>query len=391
MKSISNCGREIDIITVKRELELKSNHSNSVINLKLGSLTSEYGAAGVNVQFYCEAIIEASRTRSVARMVLDAQEALIGGQNADEVLAKMSPLFSNVRERSGGSPESMKSLVHEQYALVEKYSSQEGGMMGITTSYIELDSKLSGLYPGDLIIVAGRPSMGKSTFMLNMARRMAEKGSGSLLFSLEMSKMNIIANTTCAAGEISGQKLRRYSLNDQDRSALIKASDALSKLDIWVDDRASLNIDQICSTARKMHRKHGISTVFIDYMQLATVKWRQGVTREREVAEISGKLKGLAKSLNIPVVALSQLSRKNESRKSMKPMLSDLRESGAIEQDADVVMFVHRPSYYDPQDHPGEAEIIVAKQRNGPTGTVRLSFNPNLMRFDNLSLDKEKF
>lgn len=253
---------------------------------------------------------------------------------------------------------------------------------GLSTGFRELDNQTNGLQPAEFVILAARPSMGKTALALNMAEAIADRSQRHVvIFSLEQTTDELAERLLCIRGRLDMHKLRRGDLDEDDRDKLLRVSNELSELPIFIDDRSLRTMSQIEAISKVLKREHDLHIVIIDYLQLIEPEDKRA-PREQQIAQIARRLKFLAKELNVPVVALSQLNRGIEMREDKRPKLSDLRESGALEQDADIVIFLHRPEMYDPYDHPCEAEVIVAKHRNGPTGIVRLGFDKRSMQFE---------
>jgi replicative DNA helicase len=277
------------------------------------------------------------------------------------------------------------------FQAIEAATAQSGEVTGITTGFTDLDKITAGMQPGDLIIVAGRPSMGKTALALNIAVTAAMstyKGHNAhvLVFSLEMGREQLVRRMMCSEGRVDASRVRIGSIAHDDWPRLIEAANILSQTPIYIDDTAALTAMEVRAKSRRLMSEHGLDLIIVDYLQLMRANVKSGENREREISEISRALKNLAKELDVPVIALSQLNRALESRQDKRPMLADLRESGAIEQDADVIMFVYRDEVYN-KDTPdiGIAEVIIGKQRNGPIGTVKLRFANKFTRFDNLA------
>ena len=271
---------------------------------------------------------------------------------------------------------------------IERASKNRGAVTGIPTGFIDLDYKLSGLQPSDLVLVAARPSMGKTAFVLNIAQYVAFKKEKSVaVFSLEMSKEQLVNRLFSLESQVDSQAIRTGNLKDSDWEKLIEGAGIIGRSNLIIDDTSSISVSELRSKCRKFKLEHDIQLVIIDYLQLMGGSvGRRAESRQQEISEISRSLKALAREVNVPVVALSQLSRAVESRPDKRPMLSDLRESGAIEQDADVVMFIYRDEYYNKDtEYKKQAEIIIAKQRNGPVGTVNLAWLADYTKFANLS------
>ncbi|MCB9758845.1 MAG: replicative DNA helicase [Alphaproteobacteria bacterium] len=285
-------------------------------------------------------------------------------------------------------------VIDEEWQRLEMLSERRGEVTGIPTGYVDLDRMLAGLQRSDLIILAARPAMGKTALALNIAQNVAVRaGAGVGVFSLEMSKGQLATRMLCAQARVDAGRVRTGMLSrDEDWPRLEDASEVLYHAPLWIDDTPGLSITALRSRARRLAAEHGnLGLIMIDYLQLMGASGDGNISREQVISTISRGLKGLAKELNIPVIALSQLNRGVESRSDKRPMISDLRESGAIEQDADIIMFIYRDEYYNPDTtpEPGVAEIIIAKQRNGPTGTAKLAFLGRYTRFDNLARDAE--
>ena len=256
----------------------------------------------------------------------------------------------------------------------------------IATGFIDLDYKTAGLQPSDLVLIAARPSMGKTAFVLNLAQHIAFKLNQTVaIFSLEMSKEQLVNRLFSLESRVDSQHLRTGNLSDMDWEKLIESAGVIGKSNLIIDDTPGISISELRSKCRKYKLEHNLQLIIIDYLQLMSGSGRGSESRQQEISDISRSLKALARELNVPVIALSQLSRAVEQRPDHRPMLSDLRESGAIEQDADVVMFIYRDDYYNKDtDKKGIAEIIIAKQRNGPIGTIELVWLPDYTKFANM-------
>lgn len=270
---------------------------------------------------------------------------------------------------------------------IERASHNKGNVTGVATGFLDLDYKTAGLQPSDLILVAARPSMGKTAFVLNVAEYVAFKQNKTVaIFSLEMSKEQLVNRLFSMESHVDSQHLRTGNLSDAEWEQLIESAAQIGKSNLIIDDTPGISISELRSKCRKYKLEHNLEMVIIDYLQLMSGSGRSTDSRQQEISDISRSLKALARELHVPVVALSQLSRAVEQRPDHRPMLSDLRESGAIEQDADVVMFIYRDDYYNKDtERKGIAEIIIAKQRNGPIGTVELVWLPDYTKFANLA------
>ena len=295
-------------------------------------------------------------------------------------------VFELVQRRNTGDYVPIKDVVLSALEKIEKASKTNGSVTGIPTGFLDLDYKMSGLQPSDLILVAARPSMGKTAFVLNIAQNVAFKeNKTTAIFSLEMSKEQLVNRLFSLESQVDSQSLRTGNLKDSDWEKLIESAGIIGKSNLIIDDTPGISISELRSKCRKYKLEHNLELIIIDYLQLMTGRvGGRSESRQQEISDISRSLKGLARELNVPVIALSQLSRAVEQRPEHRPMLSDSRESGAIEQDADVVMFIYRDDYYNKDTElKNVAEIIIAKQRNGSIGTVNLTWLPNYTKFAN--------
>ena len=303
-------------------------------------------------------------------------------------------MFQLLQRRTTGEYVPIKQVVLNVLDKIEKASKSKGTVTGIPTGFIDLDYKLSGFQPSDFILIAARPSMGKTAFVLNIAQYMAfKKNKAVAIFSLEMSKEQLVNRLFSLESQVDAQSLRTGNMKDSDWEKLIEGAGVIGQSKLIIDDTPGISISELRSKCRKYKLEHGLDIIIIDYLQLMTGSvGKSSESRQQEVSDISRQLKGLARELNVPVVSLSQLSRAVESRPDKRPMLSDLRESGAIEQDADVVMFIYRDEYYNKDsEFKKQAEIIIAKQRNGPVGTVNLAWLGEYTKFANLSRQEDSF
>lgn len=291
-------------------------------------------------------------------------------------------IFHILQQQEIGSKIELGEILLETFKRIDDRLSRQGSISGLSTGFRDLDNQTNGLQPSELVILAARPSMGKTAFVLNLAEAIADRSqAGVVVFSLEQSKHELAERFLCIRGRLDMHKLRKGELDEDDRDKLLRVSHELSELPIFIDDQPGRSMSQIGAICRRLKRKDDVRIVIIDYLQLIEPEDKRA-PREQQIAQITRRLKFLAKELEVPVVALAQLNRGVELREDKRPKLADLRESGAIEQDADIVMFLHRPEMYDPADHPGEAEVVVAKHRNGPTGIVRLNFKKQFMQFE---------
>ena len=316
-----------------------------------------------------------------------ADECYQGQEPLEAILERTEKQVFELVQNRGGNGEyvPIKQVVLNALEKIEKASKSKGTVTGIPTGFIDLDYKTSGLQPSDLILVAARPSMGKTAFVLNIAQHVAFKQNRTVaIFSLEMSKEQLVNRLLAMESHVDSQNMRTGNLKDEDWTKLVEGADIIGKSNLIIDDTPGISIAEMRSKCRKYKLEHNLGIIMIDYLQLMSGSGKSD-SRQQEISDISRSLKALARELNVPVIALSQLSRAVEQRPDHRPMLSDLRESGAIEQDADVVMFIYRDDYYHKDTEKKDiAEIIIAKQRNGPIGTVELVWLPRYTQFVNM-------
>ncbi len=337
---------------------------------------------------YAEIVRDKALLRRLIRAGSDVVSlAYSSDGDATEQLAHAETAILAVRgETSAGQVRRIVDVARETCSRIEERIRNRGSPTGRCTGFAELDMTLSGLGAGQLIILAARPAMGKTAFVLNVANHIAGNGLTAVLFSLEMSATDLAERLIAIRGRIDYSKLRNGQLEEYEYQAVKTEIDGMQSSAMVVNEDASIRVSDIAAVCRRVQRRNPIGVVIVDYLQLITPEDRR-VPREQQIAAITRRLKALAKDLQVPVVALAQLNRAVETREDKRPKLSDLRESGAIEQDADVVLFLHRPDVYDPEDSPGVAEVIVSKHRSGPTGTVKLEFQKSLMTFRELQFD----
>ena len=344
----------------------------------------------VNVGHYAKIVKEKAMLRRLIKMNEDiANTCYLDKEPVEEIMEDTEKqLFQLLQTRTVEIMFRFAGGV-KRLETIEKASQTKGTVTGIPTGFVDLDYKTSGLQPSDFILVAARPSMGKTAFVLNMAQYMAfRKDKSVAIFSLEMSKEQLVNRLFSLESKVDSQKIRTGSLEDEDWAKLIEGAGVIGNSRLIIDDTPGISISELRSKCRKFKLEQGLDIIIIDYLQLMSGSGRGGDSRQQEISDISRALKGVARELNVPVVALSQLSRAVEKRDDKRPMLSDLRESGAIEQDADVVMFIYRDDYYNKDtENKNMAEIIIAKQRNGPIGTVNLVWMPEYTRFVNAKKD----
>ncbi|SNR72363.1 replicative DNA helicase [Desulfurobacterium atlanticum] len=336
----------------------------------------------------CKVVKDKAILRRIDEIVEDVKEKMEETPDPDVLIDYMEKrVFAVSEERLTNSLVPISEIIPEVVKEMEELAVRKSMVTGIPTGFTDLDQKTSGLHDSDLIIIAARPSMGKTAFALSLAYNIAvERGKSVAIFSLEMSKDQLVKRLAAQAAGVPLNKIRSGFLSPADLDKILEAYDSLKEAPIYIDDTPGISVLDLRAKARRLQSENGLDLVIIDYLQLMR-GIKKTENRQQEVSEISRSLKALAKELNIPVIALSQLSRQVEHRSDKRPQLADLRESGSIEQDADIVMFIHRPEVYKkepPPEERGIAEIIIAKQRNGPTGTVTLSFIKELTRFENL-------
>ncbi len=342
-----------------------------------------------NIDYYCKIVEEKAVLRRLIQTATNiVTETFANEDDVSQVLDEAERNILEVSSRQNASAfKPIKDVLIDVYDNIEQLHNAESDVTGISTGYRDLDRMTSGFQRNDLIIIAARPSMGKTAFALNIAQNVATRASENVaIFSLEMGADQLVQRMLCAEGNINSQRLRTGKLEQEDWGKLTLAMGSLSHAGIFIDDSPGIRVSDIRSKCRRLKQEHGLGMIIIDYLQLIQGSVNSQDNRQQEVSEISRSLKGLARELEVPLIALSQLSRGVESRQDKRPMMSDLRESGSIEQDADIVGFLYRDDYYDSdgEDVNENIEIILAKQRNGPTGTVELAFKKEYNKFIDL-------
>ena len=386
MLSLWDNNSAVDLITLQSYLN-DTKELDAVGGPSMLVALTEAVPTAANIEYYAKLV----RSKSILRRLIDAGTNIVksgfDGGDAEAVLDDAEQMVLDVRKTSD-----RRGVLHIEEALksafaeIEELHANKRDITGIATGFQKLDFMTSGLQRSDLIIIAGRPGMGKTAFALNLAVNCSLKANAAVaVFSLEMADQQLVKRMLCSEGRISATNMRSGNLKDSDWPKLAKAAGALSEASIYIDDTGSIALSDLRGKCRRLATEHGLDLIVIDYLQLMRgSKNAQG--REQEISEISRGLKALAKELNVPVIALSQLNRSLESRPDKRPVLSDLRESGAIEQDADIIMFVYRDEYYNEEsEDKGVAEVIIAKQRSGPTGKARLRFFAEYTLFENLA------
>lgn len=389
--ALSEKGEPVDLVTLADELKSRRLLEEVGGTAFLVSLANAVPTAA-NVAYYAKIVREKAILRSLISSCTEiVTSSYDSPDNVDEFLDQSEQKIFEVGRRGksqGFSP--LKEVLVQAFERIERLYDDQKGVTGISTGFLDLDEISSGLQESDLVIVAARPSMGKTTLALNVAHHIAvREKKPTAFFSMEMSREQLAQRLLCAQAHIDSQSLRRGYLSQDDWKKLTRAVGPLSDAPLYIDDSASLSVMEIRSKARRLKAEKGLEAIFVDYLQLMRGHGR-AENRQQELSEISRSLKALAKELNLPVVALSQLSRAVEKRPDRRPILSDLMESGGIEANADMVLFIYREAYYMRDTEKGNtAEVIVAKQRNGPTGTIELYFLDRYNKFVNIARGKE--
>ena len=387
MVGLNERGQAIDLVTLKDEL-IRSGHLEKVGGAAYIAALADGVPRSTNVEHYARIVKE----RATLRNLIGSANRIVGmaykaEQDADTLLDQAEQeIFAIAEDRIHTGFVPLKDLVADGFTTIEKLQEQKGLVTGVPSGFSDIDKLTSGFQSADLVLVAGRPSMGKTSFVLNIAQYVGLKTARSVgFFSLEMSKEQLFIRMLTAEAEIDAQRFRGGYLTEQDYEKISTVLGRLSEAKVFIDDSFGMGVLEMRAKARRLKAEHGLDLLVVDYLQLMQGRGRFD-NRTQELAAISRSLKALAKELDVPVIALSQLSRAPESRSDRRPQLSDLRESGALEQDADLVMFIFREEHYDPTpENENLAELIIGKQRNGPTGTVKLAFIKQHTRFKNLS------
>jgi replicative DNA helicase len=389
MIALNDRSQAIDFVTLKEELARSGDLDDSGGPAYIASLADGVPRA-TNVEYYARIVKEKSTLRNLIyaanKILTNAYEA---DQDSDLILDEAeSAIFAVADDRLKAGFVPMATLVKESFPKIEQLFEQKRLITGVPTGFVDIDEMTRGLQSGDLIIVAARPSMGKTSLVLNIAQHVATRPDLSVgFFSLEMSKESLFLRLLTSEAQIDSHRLMSGAIGQKDYGRISHALETLSAMKLYIDDTANIGVLEMRAKSRRLQSEHGLNLIVVDYIQLMSGRGRFE-NRTLELASISRSLKGLAKELNVPIIVLSQLSRAPESRSDHRPQLSDLRESGALEQDADLVVLIYRDDVYnkDPTSpDAGTAELIVAKQRNGPTGTVKLAFLREQTRFANLA------
>ena len=380
-------GDPIDVVTVKNQLEENGVFAEIGGVETLANIAAAVGSS-VNVKSYAKIVEEKSVLRRLIKLSGELSEiSYKGADDINVILDKAEKgIFDVMQNRNTDSFASIMDVAYNTFSNIEKIYNSNEKITGISTGFTDFDAKTAGLQKSDLILIAARPSMGKTAFVLNVAQYAAVRDNVPVaIFSLEMSKEQLVNRMLCAEALVDAQKVRTGELNSDDWSKLVESMGVLSEAPIYIDDTPGITAMEIRAKCRRLKIEKGLGLVVIDYLQLMSGSGRSD-SRQQEISEISRSLKAIAREIEAPVIALSQLSRACEARSDHRPMLSDLRESGAIEQDADLVAFLYRDEYYFPEktEKKNQAELIIAKQRNGPTGTVNLTWLGQYTKFANM-------
>ena len=394
MVELNDRGEVVDLITLQNKLKEKD-LPPEVSSLEFVKELLSMVPTSANVEYYAKIVADKSMLRRLIRVNEDIANKCYAGKDELEILLEDTEkqIFKLIQSRNTGDYVPIRQVVLNAMDKIEQASKTSGTVTGIPTGFIDLDYKTAGMHPSDLILIAARPSMGKTAFVLNIAQHVAFKEKQTVaIFSLEMSKEQLVNRLFSLESRVDAQKLRTGALLDEDWERLIESAGVIGESNLIIDDTPGISISELRSKCRKYKLEHNLSMIIIDYLQLMSGSGRGSESRQQEISEISRSLKSVARELQVPVLALSQLSRAVEQRPDHKPMLSDLRESGAIEQDADVVMFIYRDEYYNADsEKKGTAEIIIAKQRNGPIGSVDLAWLSQYTKFANIERSKGQY
>ena len=387
---VNGLSRAVDLVTVDDELR-REGQIDAIGGTEYLVTLMQAVPSTVNWKHYADIVREKSVLRrlisasgEIARMGYQQQELL------PDILNRSEKLIFDIamRQGTGAELEEGRSILTRTYDEIGRLAKLKGGISGVSSGLRDLDGCLTGMHGGELILIGARPSMGKTTLAINIATNAARTGKKVAVFSLEMPREQIMMRVLCSESRVDMQAVRSGSLKDRDWDRLCLALPTVAKMPLFIDDTAGLSPAQLRSRCRRLMMEKGLDLIVIDYLQLMSADGRNE-NRQLEVSEISRSLKSIALELKVPLIACAQLSRANTQRSEKRPMLSDLRDSGSIEQDADIVMFLHRPSYYDEKADKNQAELIVAKQRNGPLDTIKLTWLPECTMFTDLKVAKQ--
>ncbi len=386
MIELFNEGKPVDLITLSNKLKEKD-VPPEICSLEFIRDLITAVPTSANVKHYASIVKEKSTLRQLIKVTEGiTNQCYLDKDKVENILEETEKkVFDILQKRNTGDFVSIKDVVFHSLESIEAAAKNKGSVTGIATGFYDLDYKTAGLQPSDLILIAARPSMGKTAFALNIAEHVALRSNvTTAIFSLEMSKDQLVKRILSMHSKVDSQAIRSGDLSDEEWLKLVESARTIGNSNLIIDDTSSISVGELRSKCRKFKLEHNLGLVIIDYLQLMSGS-KKSESRQQEISEISRSLKALAREINAPVIALSQLSRAVEQRPDKRPMLSDLRESGAIEQDADVVMFIYRDDYYNhDSEEAGISEIIIGKQRNGPTGTVKLAWLSQYTKFANL-------
>lgn len=387
MVELNDEGKPVDLVTLQNRLREKD-VPPEISSLEFVRDLVAAVPTSANIKYYADIVAEKATLRKLIRLNEEIANTCYAGKETLEFILEDTEkkIFDLVQKRNTGDYVPIREVVMNAMNKIEIASKNKGVVTGIPTGFIDLDYRTAGMQPSDLILVAARPSMGKTAFVLNIAQYVAFKqNQTTAIFSLEMSKEQLVNRLFSLESKVDSQHIRTGNLTDTEWEKLIESAGIIGKSNLIIDDTPGISIAEMRSKCRKYKLEHDLKLIIIDYLQLMSGSGRNSDSRQQEISDISRSLKALARELSVPVIALSQLSRAVEQRPDHRPMLSDLRESGAIEQDADVVMFIYRDDYYNKDTElKGVAEIIIAKQRNGPIGTINLAWLPDYTKFANI-------
>lgn len=388
MVDMNNEGKPVDIVTLQARLK-ETDVPAEVYSIEFVRELLSSVPTSANIRQYAGIVKEKAVLRNIIRVNDDiANQCYAGKEKTEDILADTEKkIFELVKNKGGKEYTPIDKVVLEALDRISAAAKTKGAVTGVPTGFKDLDTYLSGLQPSDFILVAARPSMGKTAFVLNVAENVAIRQQiTTVVFSLEMSNVQLVNRMLSLESTVDADKIRKGHLDSNDWGKLIEGADSIAKSKLIIDDTPGISIAELRSKCRKYKMENNLGLIIIDYLQLMSGSGRSSDSRQQEISDISRALKQLARELEVPVVALSQLSRAVEKRDDHRPMLSDLRESGAIEQDADVVMFLYRDDYYNKDtDIPGVAEVIIAKQRNGPIGTVQMAWIAEQTKFADMA------
>ena len=383
-------GKAIDIIIIENKIK-EMGQPLGAIDIGILRELNDAVPTSVNIAYYAEIVYKNSLLRRLIRVAEEISLSCYTGESTLEDILQNTEkkVFDLIQKRHVSDVADIKQVIFSVVESIAAAAKSGGTVTGIPTGFYDLDYKMAGLQNSDLILIAARPSMGKTAFALNIAEYVTVKQNvTTVIFSLEMSKEQLAKRILAMNSRVDSQKLRTGDLSDEEWMDIVDSAKTIGETNLIIDDTPGISVGELRSKCRKLKIEKNLGLVMIDYIQLMT-GGKRAESRQQEISEISRSLKALAREIDAPIIALSQLSRKVESRDDKRPMLSDLRESGAIEQDADVVMFIYRDEYYNKDtENPGVTEIIIGKQRNGPIGTVRLGWKSELTKFVNLQSER---